>query len=135
MTFQEAIEKFPTPGILLKHLQLPGQEEAFINSRDFLDQIERSTTQTVVSYTVKHWVENPSGRWGTDRHRPERETGYVYEGTLVLAAKSLGIKVTPCQGTWLLGLKRREARKRCLNWRGVFQIHPKQANTPTHTPT
>lgn len=72
---------------------LRGQGKAFDLCRELLSTV--TTRKTINprfhSYNLKHIVENPSGRFGTEQSC-ECYSTYVYEGTLILAALSLGFE-------------------------------------------
>jgi|ERR1044071_9887639 hypothetical protein len=92
MTLKQAIEQFPVAGLDL--LALKGQDDAFARCLSFLDGIEQGNSQnrSHTSYGFKHMVENPS------RYVPYSVyayTGYVYEGTFVLAALVSGFVMRP----------------------------------------
>ncbi len=78
----------------LDESKLKGQEEAFQTCLAFLKGVEKSKTQnrTTGSYGLKHLVENPSGHYGISSSK-DCYAGYVYEGTLILAALASGFGI------------------------------------------
>ena len=81
MTFKEARARFQVQGIDDSAFgDTSGQEEAFKNCVAFLDGVEMTRTagRLYGSYGLKHQVERAFSGC------------YVYEGTLILAALSLG---------------------------------------------
>jgi len=89
MDLRQAMARFQVAGIDTS--ALAGQEEAFRNCMRFLDGIEKTKRINTRhgSYGLKHMVENPTGRFGR-RSDQSKYTGYVYEGTFVLAALASG---------------------------------------------
>src|SRR5271170_7547748 len=89
MTIQDAAKKFKVNG--LKISALKNQGEAFQNCLSFLSGVEKIQRQNrnYTSYGLKHIVENPSGRFGTPSSH-DFYTGYIYEGTFILAALTAG---------------------------------------------
>src|SRR4051812_44941273 len=85
----EAIARYKVEGI--DHGMTAGQEEAFDNCIAFLNGIEKSKlpNKRHGSYGLKHMVENPTGRLGR-KFDDSKYTGYVYEGTFILAALASG---------------------------------------------
>jgi len=89
MTLNQAVKKFTVAGLDVSALE--GQEKAFQNCLSFLDGIEKTRLQNRRrgSYGYKHIVENPSGNFGI-RSSQDFYTGYIYEGTFILAALASG---------------------------------------------
>jgi hypothetical protein len=89
MTLKQAAKQFTVAGLDASALE--GQDEAFQTCLSFLDGIEkiRSQNRRHGSYGLKHIVENPSGRFGIPSSQ-NHYTGYVYEGTFILAALASG---------------------------------------------
>ena len=89
MTLQQAAERFSVSGLNLANLQ--NQDEAFENCLSFLKGIKKIRRQNCkrATYSYKHMVENPSGEWGVSNSN-DHYTGYVYEGTFILAALAAG---------------------------------------------
>ena len=73
---------------------LKNQDEAFETCIAFLKGVEKSRTQNKRhgSYSLKHVVENPSGRFGIP-HSENCYAGYISEGTLILAALASGFGI------------------------------------------
>jgi hypothetical protein len=92
MTLKQAAAKFKVAG--LDSLALKNQDEAFQRCLTFLDGIEKRRTLNRSGDSLKHIVENPSGRFGVPSSQ-DFYTGYVYEGTFVLAALASGFTAQP----------------------------------------
>jgi hypothetical protein len=92
MKLREAVQTFNVAA--LDESELKGQEEAFQLCMAFLKGVEKSKAQnkTFASYSLKHIVENPSGRFGIPASQA-CYAGYVYEGTLILAALVFGFGI------------------------------------------
>lgn len=100
MTLTDAKARYTVPKI--DDSALRGQESAFQHCLDFLACLDktRAINRRVGSYGLKHMVENPTGREG----RPSDESkyiGYVYEGTLILAALASGFRCEHTPGNSL----------------------------------
>ena len=114
MTLKQAAKKFTVAKFDASALE--GQDKAFQTCLSFLDGIEKIQTQNQKhsSYGLKHIVENPSGHFGVPSSQ-DFYTGYVYEGTFVLAALASGFTVQ--QGVGLkatLNISERGLRRRAL---------------------
>ena len=89
MTLEQTKTRYTVQGI--DEAQLDGQEEAFQRCMALFESLEKTKTinRKHGSYGLKHIVENPTGRFGIPTDS-SKYTGYVYEGTLVLAALANG---------------------------------------------
>ena len=89
MTITEANRQFSVPG--LDPTAVKGQERAFRECLAFVSGIGKIKGQNRrrTSYKIKHLVESPTGNFGIEADS-ECYSGYVYEGTLILAALAAG---------------------------------------------
>jgi hypothetical protein len=89
MTLQEASKKYSVAGLDLSALET--QEEAFQTCLSFLAGVTKIKSQNTAhsSYSLKHIVENPAGRFGIPSS-VDCYTCYIYEGTFILAALASG---------------------------------------------
>ena len=92
MTLKQAAQKFTIAG--LDKSALVNQDEAFERCLTFLDGIEKIRTLNRSGDSLKHMVENPSGHFGVPSSQ-DFYTGYVYEGTFILAALASGFRAQP----------------------------------------
>jgi hypothetical protein len=91
MTLTQATKKYKVAG--LDTALLKNQDEAFQRCLTFLDGIEKIRTLNRRGDSLKHIVENPSHVCGS--HSQDFYTGYVYEGTFILAALASGFTAQP----------------------------------------
>jgi hypothetical protein len=97
LTLEAAIKRFRLPG-LDPIVYQPEQQDAFDACRVFLRGLPKIKNQNRRhgSYGYKHMVEQPARHMGTISYGNARSSGvYVYEGTFVLAALSLGFTAKP----------------------------------------
>jgi len=87
------LQTYSVPGLDPKWLE--GQESAFEKCLSFLAGVDKTEGQNSrTSYGLKHIVEHPGRLCGLDLSAPERlYNGYVYEGTLILAALASGFRM------------------------------------------
>jgi hypothetical protein len=115
MTLRQAAQEFTV--VKLDASALDGQDEAFQRCLSFLDGIEKTRTQNRrhTTYGYKHMVENPSGHFGI-RSSQDSYTGYVYDGTFILAALASGFTVQTLHGglSATLNISERGLRRRAL---------------------
>ncbi len=91
MTLQEAAQTFRVAG--LDPALLEGQDSAFERCVEFFKPIVKTKKpQGPGSYRLKHFIENPSGRFGIPSSVPSY-TQYIYEGTCILAACAAGFSM------------------------------------------
>jgi len=92
MTLSQAAHTYSVAG--LDQSALADQEEAFKTCLKFLEGVEKTKRQNPShsSYGYKHIVEDPAGRYGVPCET-QCYSGYIYEGTFILAALSLGFTV------------------------------------------
>ena len=90
------MNRFSVPRLDLA--KLVGQESAFIECRKFLKGIGKTQRMTswYPSYELKQIVEDP---WCSSPHTLSTPCGHIEEGTLVLAALSLGFRMAPSRGS------------------------------------
>jgi hypothetical protein len=89
MTLKQAAKQHPIGG--LDEKMLAKQDDAFATCLSFLDGISKTKGQNRrhTSYGLKHIVEHPGGHFGIPSDAGGYN-GYVYEGTLILAALASG---------------------------------------------
>lgn len=92
MTLAQARARYKVQGI--DETKLADQEGAFQNCIQFLSGIQatKAINPNAGSYNLKHVVENPTRSFGRPSD-PSKYTGYVYEGTFILAALASGFKL------------------------------------------
>jgi len=93
MTLSQAAQHYHVTG--LDQSLLNEQKEAFQTCLTFLEGVEKSNGRHTGSnsYGLKHIVENPSGRFGIPASQ-DCYNGYIYEGTLILAALASGFTIS-----------------------------------------
>lgn len=98
MELKKAIEQFGGEVNKLDPKHLKNQEEAFQTCLSFLDGVDKSKAfnNTYSSYSLKHIVETPAGRFGIPSN--SKYNGYIYEGTFILAALASGFRVKQGKG-------------------------------------
>ena len=91
-TIQAAAAAFDLQG--LDPAMIAKQQDAYELCLEFLEGIERIRTfnRSHTSYGLKHFVENPAGRMGVPSEQ-DCYSGYVYEGTFILAALASGFQM------------------------------------------
>src|SRR5438876_10491374 len=89
MPLAQTAQTYPVAG--LDQSALAGQEKAFQTCLKFLEGVEKTKRQNPShsSYGYKHIVEDPAGRYGIPC-TVDCYTGYIYEGTFILAALASG---------------------------------------------
>ena len=89
MTLSQAAQTYSVAG--LDQTALAGQEEAFQTCLKFLERVEKTKRQNPShsSYGYKHIIEDPAGRYGVPCET-QCYSGYIYEGTFILAALASG---------------------------------------------
>ena len=124
MTLQEAIKQFPFPQLDQRLLNRSDQERAFQLCRAFLRDIPKTkhVNKCFTNVGLKHIVENPSRHTNGAILSECDSDWYVYEGTFLLAALSLGFKAEqgPFRAQWfpqnppnLINISGIGLRKRC----------------------
>lgn len=90
----DALALFPTRGVT--DADLTEQGDAFQWCLDLFNSLQKTKriNWNFSSYGLKHLVENPTGRYGVCPTIDSAYRGYVFEGTLVLAAKATGFDVS-----------------------------------------
>jgi hypothetical protein len=120
MTLQEASTLYSVAG--LDPACLKDQEQAFQRCLDFLSTVEKTKQENKrhMSYGLKHILEDPSRlcpEWtGGDSSNPYG--GYVYEGTLILAALASGFAMKQ-RGKHMkvtFNMSERSLRNRCKEY-------------------
>lgn len=86
----DALVLFPTQGIT--ESDLSDQGDAFEWCLELFHSLEKTKriNWAFGSYGLKHLVENPTGHFGVCPTIQSAYRGYVFEGTLILAAKAAG---------------------------------------------
>lgn len=90
----DALSRFPTKEISVD--QLVGQGDAFEWCLEMFNSLEKTKriNHRHGSYGLKHVVEDPAGRYGVRSAVQNTYRGYVFEGTLILAAKTAGFSAS-----------------------------------------
>jgi hypothetical protein len=120
ITLAEALARYEVQKIDPK--RLIGQEHAFANCMAFLDGVgkRRLINRNHTSYAIKHMVEQPNGQFDACRAEECRKqfTGYVCEGTLILAAFASGFnfsRVHPTSFGMHFNISSNSLREKCLS--------------------
>jgi hypothetical protein len=117
MTLAQATQTYSVAG--LDQSALAGQEKAFQTCLKFLEGVEKTKRQNPShsTYGYKHIVEDPAGRYGIPCET-ECYSGYVYEGTFILAALSSGFTIEQRIGdlSATFNISERSLKRRTKQW-------------------